>query len=89
MDWMPVIGLLALICLLLGTVVLVVRLRKLHPLEELPEGDYEVTLLEVQATPHGQTTVYRIDKPEALQGRKVVLLNSSEVTKGSEEQSSG
>ena len=72
MNWLVVVGFVALLALVLsGTLfVFMAKRRKVRP---LPDGDYSVTIVETHDTLQGVVTVFRIDEPEELKGQKVTI----------------
>ncbi len=72
MDWLIVIGFVALLSLILSVVFIVLTLRK--RIEPLPDGDYLVTIVETRETPRGVATVFKIDEPKEFEGHTVTVV---------------
>lgn len=73
MNWLLIVGLVALLALILSVVVLVFLTRR-GMIEPLPDGDYIVTIIETRETPRGIATVFKVDEPKELQGRVVTIV---------------
>lgn len=72
MNWLVIIGFVALLALVLSGVVLVFLTRR--KLEPLPDGDYIVTIIGTRETPQGVATVFKIDEPKELRGHTVTIV---------------
>ena len=73
MNWLVVIGFVALLSLILSVVVLVFLTHR-GRIEPLPDGDYIVSIIETRETPRGVATVFKVDEPKELQGRIVTIV---------------
>ena len=73
MNWIVVVGFVAVASLILSTVVLVLLARR-RKLEALPDGDYIVTEVDIRETPRGVATVFRVEEPKEFQGQTVTIV---------------
>ena len=78
MHWVVVVGFFTLLALFMS-VALLLRIRRLQDLRELPDGDYTVVVEAVRVTPKGVETVYMIKEPSELEGRRVTMVLPSVV----------
>jgi len=73
MNWIVVVGIVALASLILSTVVLVLLAHR-RKFEPLPDGDYIVTIVETHDTPQGLATVFRVNEPKEFRGQTVTIV---------------
>ena len=73
MNWLVIIGFVALFSLVLSSVVLIFLARK-RKVDPLPDGDYVVSIVGTRETPEGVATVFKIDEPKEFQGHTVTVV---------------
>ena len=73
MNWLAIIGFVALIALVLSVVVFVFTLKR-RVLHELPDGDYVVSVMETRNIPRGVATVFKIEEPKEFKGHTVTIV---------------
>lgn len=73
MNWLVVVGFVALLSLVVSAVLLVFMM-KLRGIEPLPDGDYVATIIETRETPLGTATIFRVDEPKEFKGQTVTIV---------------
>ena len=73
MNWLIIVGFVALLAFVLSSVLLVLQVRR-RRVEPLPDGDYIVTIIETRMTPQGVATVFKVDEPKEAKGRIVTIV---------------